>query len=127
MSRPTCAACGKPLPLFKDRSRQENRETYSRSKRAQPAPPLTADGLPPTRGKLGDNLVCKLHCGWLLAIRLVAADPGVLSALLANAYSPAELANKASEERRQKSRIRRRARKKEKITVPLDFDVIDAD
>lgn len=76
-----------------------------------PLPPITADGLEPTRGKYGDNLVCNYYCGWTLAIRLVAADRGILDALLAQAWTPSALANEAAIVRKEKSRKRRQARR----------------
>lgn len=76
---PSCAACGKKLR----RARQYNlspvqvllspRLTKSRRLRVESTAGCTADGQPVTWGAYGDNLVCGLRCGWLLAVRLVAS------------------------------------------------------
>lgn len=131
MTRPTCAACGKGLPKFVDASDLRARRITMHDpawRKASAPPELTADGMPPTRGRLGDNLVCGMACGYKLAIRLVASDPGVLK-LLPPGVDPSLMAAIATMKRRDKSRERRKARKErataaaKKVVVKNTFGV----
>ena len=74
-TRPLCATCGRALRKPRDGAALpveivDGVSTF-----------LTADGLPPARGDYGDNLVCTPRCGWILALRIVRAVPGVLELL----------------------------------------------
>lgn len=77
-SVPVCAACGRRLSKYTGNS-QSNRELSAsniRKSGVEPSkvlPDFTADGMPPTRGAYGDNLLCSQVCGHLLAVRLIVA------------------------------------------------------
>lgn len=131
MSRPTCAACGKGLAKFvstrgftipADPRKHPCITDPSAWRKASPPPEMTADGMPPTRGRLGDNLVCGMACGYRLAIRLVSCDPGILR-LLPPAHDPEKMAAEAAARRREKSRARREARRdrKKKPEIAQNF------
>lgn len=123
MSIPTCAACGKRLSKFVDRATLG--KTWSREhNKAHKAPEITGDGLPPTRGRLGDNVVCGQVCGYNLLIRLFAAEPDILR-LLPPGHDPKAKAEQAALKRRERARDRRAARvimrKKFGVKQPYQF------
>jgi hypothetical protein len=77
---PICAACGKRLR--KPRFLADRYESFADGSRRAPGDHvLTADGLPRARGDYGDNAVCAMKCGYLLAIRILRSIPGVLDLL----------------------------------------------
>lgn len=120
--RPTCAACGKPLPKARFRITPDgqsynpeigkifDRKSVEWAKTNDVDHVLTADGRAPERGRYGDNLVCSMPCGHVLAVRIVLSVPGVLD-LLPDAWRPGALADVCGEARRAKARERRRARR----------------
>lgn len=117
--RPTCAACGKGLTKFvsrdsftipKDPMLHPCITDPSSWRKAQHPPEMTGDGQPPTRGRLGDNVVCGVVCGYKLAMRLLAGVPDVMR-LLPPGHDPAVFADEASVKRREKSRRHRQIRK----------------
>ena len=115
MSVPTCAACGKRLPKFVDRAKfprdANGRIVWSKDySKSHVAPETTGDGAPPTRGRLGDNVVCGQVCGYNLLIRILAAEPGVLR-LLPPGHDPKVIAEAAIVKRRERARKRRVERK----------------
>jgi hypothetical protein len=94
---PVCAACGKRLR--KPRFMTEHGPFSVTSLSAPGDHVLTADGLPRARGDYGDNAVCAMKCGYLLAIRILRSIPGVLDLLPAE-WNPrgAAAAGKAREQ-----------------------------
>lgn len=75
---PVCACCGRTLPKADGDNLQLARDSRRKSKDrerglAEGVEPMTADGMPPTRGPYGDNLVCSQVCGHVLAVRLMIA------------------------------------------------------
>ena len=75
---PRCPACGRKLRKV----RFANGGDYADGSLSAPGEHvLTADGEPRSRGDYGDNLVCGLECGYVLAIRLVRSVPGLLELL----------------------------------------------
>lgn len=95
---PICAACGRPL-----------RKPRHLVCGEMPNGEITVDGKSPTRGDYGDNLVCTQVCGWRLAVRIVAAIPGVLD-LLPEQWQPKRMATIGSKAWWTESQQRRRAK-----------------
>lgn len=68
-AKPQCPICGVGLKSFSNPNRDPIQAI------------LTADGEAPARGGAGDNLVCTVACGRILAVLLVRCIPGVLDLL----------------------------------------------
>lgn len=115
MTVPTCAACGKRLPPFVDaKTLVRGEASHADWRKAHRAPEQTADGLPPTRGRLGDNVVYGQVCGYNLLIRLFAAEPDILR-LLPPGHDPKAKAEAAALKRRTRAKERREERKIRKV------------
>lgn len=67
-SGPPCLYCAKRLRLAPKYVRERGRA-------------ITADSAPPKFGYEGNNLVCSARCGFLVAVALVRADPGITQLL----------------------------------------------